>query len=365
MHKIKVKSSKHDYEILIGKKILGKAGELIKKLPFDGKVFILTQKNVAKHYLNDVERSLKKEGFQTVSYFAPDGEKAKSPEELVKVFAALLKGGFERRDMLLALGGGVIGDLGGFAASTYLRGIKFVNVATTLLAQVDSAIGGKTAVNLKEGKNLAGTFYPPLMVLSDVATLKTLPERELKASLAEVVKYGVIRDPQLFRLLEENVDKIARHDLKIYEEMVRRSSQIKATVVTRDEFETLGERMILNYGHTFGHAFEGAGSFKALLHGEAVGVGMHCAAILAEQMNLVKAPFCERQAKLLKKLGLPIKLSKSKFEIKSVMTAMMHDKKKRAGKIRFILPTRLGKVEAVDKIEMKDIQQLILKNILE
>lgn len=364
MHKIKVKSSKYNYEILIGRNILARTGEFVRGLSFQGKIFILTQKNIAKHYLPAVEKSLKKAGFPVTVYYVPDGEKAKSPEVLVKVYEALLAAGFERGDMLAALGGGVVGDLGGFAASTYLRGIAFVNIATTLLAQVDSAIGGKTAVNLKAGKNLAGTFYPPRLVISDIVTLKTLPARELTASLAEVVKYGVIRDPVLFKLLETSQSKIARRDLSIFEEMVKRSARIKAGVVSRDEFETLGERMILNYGHTFGHAFEGAGNFKTLLHGEAVSVGMHCAALLAEQEGFIKPPFCERQQKLLKALGLPCCLAKSKFSIQAVMQAMMHDKKKRAGKIRFILPTRLGKVDAFHQLDMKKIQKLIESKIL-
>jgi len=360
MHRIKVKSLKLDYEVLIGSNILSQTGAEIKKLPFSGKIFILTQKNAAKHYLAKLKNSLKKAGYSSVTvHYVPDGERAKAMSELVKIYEALLKHGFERGDMLLALGGGVVGDLGGFAASTYLRGIKFVNVATTLLAQVDSSIGGKTAVNLKEGKNLAGTFYPPHLVISDVAVLKTLPERELKASLAEVVKYGVIRDPDLFCLLEKSRKKIVAKDLKVFEEMVLRSAQIKAEVVSRDEFETKGERVILNYGHTFGHAFEKAGKYKVLLHGEGVSIGMHCAAVLAVQLKLVSADFCERQRALLQGLGLPYQLRKKQFNSKSIMQAMMHDKKKTAGKLRFILPTRMGKVAAFDNLKLSKVQKII------
>jgi 3-dehydroquinate synthase len=358
MKKINVKSSRHPYSIWVGKGVSGMAGKALKSLGFEGKVFILTQRKPAKHHLAKVVRSLKAAGYPGVAYEVPDGEKAKSLEVLRGVYAALLAKGFERRDLLLALGGGVVGDLGGFAAATYLRGIKFVNAGTTLLAQVDSSIGGKTGINLAEGKNLAGAFYPPSLVLSDTQVLETLPEPELRASYAEVVKYGMIRDRQLFALLERENERALLRSPRILEDVVTRSAGIKAGVVSRDEFETRGERMILNYGHTFGHGFEKVSGYR-MFHGDAVSLGMACAARLAVRMGMLD-PFVElRQLAVLRKLGLPVLLERKRFDAARVVGAMMHDKKKSAGKLRFVLPESIGSVTVRQDIPLSLVKDVI------
>ncbi len=326
-----------------------------------GKVLIVTQKKIPAVHLFKVKNSLSKSGFDARVFFLPDGEIAKSQQNLFKVYGTLLKNGFERKDTLLALGGGVTGDLTGFAAATYLRGIPFVNVPTTLLAQVDSAIGGKTGINLKEGKNLAGAFYPPKLVISDAQTLKTLPERELKAALGEVVKYGVISDAKLFKRLETFTIKDLRNNNNLLAEIVDACSRIKAGVVGRDEFETLGERMILNFGHTFGHGFEKALNYKKILHGEAVAVGMICAGRLAVELRMFSLADFARMENLMKKLGLPVSAEGMGVKTAAVLAAMAHDKKKKSGKVRFVLPVKIGKVVVRDGIPEASIKNVIRK----
>jgi 3-dehydroquinate synthase len=358
---IVVKSLRGTYKIVTGSGLLEKSGSLIAAAGVRGKILVVTQKNIAKWHLQKVEVSLKKSGFTSQVYYLPEGETAKSSDELFKLYAFMLEKGFERRDAILALGGGVTGDLSGFAAATYLRGIAFLNAPTTLLAQVDSAIGGKTGINLKEGKNLVGAFYPPKVVISDVQPLTTLPARELQAALAEVVKYGVISDPKLFALLERSADKILSKDTDLLHVIVEASSRIKAGVVSRDEFETSGERMILNFGHTFGHGFEKAFDFKKLLHGEAVSIGMVCAARLAAEMKMLPGAEVERIENLLRSFGLPLSIAGMNAKASDITAAMMHDKKKKAGKLRFVLPVKIGKVVVRDDVPARLIEKIILE----
>jgi 3-dehydroquinate synthase len=332
----------------VGEKLIPKTGSLLRRFVPEsgkaGKIMVVTQKRIARYYGKPLLSSLQKAGFRVSSHFLPEGEKAKSQQELFRLYRTLLALDFERRDMLLALGGGVTGDLTGFAAATYLRGIAFINIGTTLLAQVDSSIGGKTGINLEEGKNLVGAFYPPKLVISDTRSLRTLTGRDFNASLAEVVKYGIIRDPQLFRLLESQAARILARDPKLLAEIVTDSARIKALVVSHDERETKGERMILNYGHTFGHGFEQALGYKHLRHGEAVSIGMVCAARLAVKLELFSAAEAERQNRLLEKLGLPISLSGLKLATHKILCGMTRDKKKHAGRLCFVLPVKIGKV---------------------
>ncbi len=356
-----VKSLRGNYKIVTGSGLLAKCGGLIANAGIKGKVLIVTQRNIAKWHLQKVEVSLRKSGFDSTVYYLPEGETAKSSAELFKLYGFMLEKGFERRDAVLALGGGVTGDLSGFAAATYLRGVAFINAPTTLLAQVDSAIGGKTGINLNEGKNLIGAFYPPKVVISDVEPLKTLPVRELTAALAEVVKYGVISEPKLFTLLEKSADKILSKDPDLLETIVEASSRIKAGVVSRDEFETSGERMILNFGHTFGHGFEKAFDYKKLLHGEAVSIGMVCAGRAAVEMGLFEKTDFVRLAALLKNLDLPVSVSGLSAKVSDVTSAMMHDKKKKAGKLRFVLPVKIGKVVVRDDVPARLIEKIILE----
>jgi 3-dehydroquinate synthase len=327
MKRIKVKSQRGPYEILIGKGLIGKAGAILKEAGLGGKAMIVAQPSVSELYLKPLAASLKSKKYEIHTHLLSEGEIAKSEAELFKLLNALCDKDFERKDILIALGGGVTGDLTGFAASSYLRGIAFVNIPTTLLAQVDSAIGGKTGINLRQGKNLVGAFYPPKAVISDITALKTLPMRELHASLAEVVKYGVIRDAKLFRFLEEHYDSILAKEPASLEKIVEASSAIKAGVVTRDEHETKGERMILNFGHTFGHGFEQALHYTKLLHGEAVSIGMVCAAQLAVKLKMFSETNFVRLLEVLRHFRLPVSLKGLNVDSESVLSAMSRDRK--------------------------------------
>ena len=319
---------------------------------------IVSQKNL-KPYLKTISASLEKNGFEVHVHILPEGEIAKSGAELFRLSRVLLAKGFERKDGIVAVGGGVVSDLSGFAASVYLRGIRYVNVATTLLAQVDSAIGGKTAIDLKEGKNLMGSFWPPSLVISDVSVLRSLPTRELCASLGEVVKYGVIRDRALFSLLEKNGKKILRKDLRTIEKVVLACARIKAGVVSRDEFETRGERAILNYGHTFAHGIEGALSYQGLVHGEAVAIGMMMAAQLAADLGFCSEELPWRQMKLLVSVQLPVSIKKYNLAIAAILKAMMTDKKKSQGALRFVLPRRIGQVTVEKNIPLESVRKIL------
>jgi 3-dehydroquinate synthase len=361
---IPVKSHKGNYRIVVGRNLLGKAGSLLRGLGLKGKVFVMVQKNFIKaypRYRDQVMASLLHNGFKAYDHLLPDGEKAKSQECLFSAYQHLLDKKFERRDTVMALGGGVVGDLAGYTAATFLRGIAFINIATTLLAQVDSSIGGKTGINLGQGKNLVGAFYPPRLVISDTEVLRTLPDRELHASLAEVVKYGMIRDARLLRLVEKRGDEILKKNSRLLEKIVIASAKIKAGVVSRDEFETQGERMILNFGHTFGHGFEQALNYNyhKLVHGEAVSIGMVCAARLANRLKIFSLSETKRLVKVLENLHLPVSLSGLDLEREDILSGMMHDKKKKAGKLRFVLPVKIGKVVLRENIPQKLLKEVI------
>lgn len=360
MKTISVKSSRGEYKIAVGRGLLSRTAELISPwLKAGRKVALVTQDPLKPAHLPKVLGSLKKKKVEIYIHTLPNGEAAKSEKELFRLLSALVNEKFERQDILIALGGGVVGDLTGFAASIFLRGIPFVNIATTLLAQVDSAIGGKTGINLPEGKNLVGAFYPPRLVVSDMETLQTLPERELAAALAEVVKYGVIHDAKLFEFLEKSSAKILGKNPEALERIVSDSSAIKAGVVSRDEFETLGERLILNFGHTLGHGFEQALRYKDILHGEAVSVGMVCAAKIAVAQKLLKQEELERLVRLLQKFVLPVDLSSFRISSQDVMRAMQRDKKKKGGKLRFVLPEKIGRV-----VIREDVPDAVIQNTL-
>ena len=359
MRTIQVKSLKGNYKICIGQGLLPRTGALVSNIFAPGtKLMIVSQKNL-EPYLKTIASSLSKKGFEVYSHMIPDGEIAKSGAELFRLSYDLLAKGFERRDGIVAVGGGVVSDLAGFAASVYLRGIRYVNIATTLLAQVDSAIGGKTAIDLKEGKNLMGAFWPPALVISDVSVLRSLPQRELCASLGEIVKYGVIRNPALFNLLEKNCKRMLRKDLGAIEKVALACAKIKVGAVSRDEFETKGERAILNYGHTFAHGIEGALGYKGLVHGEAVAIGMMMAAQLAADLGLCSQELPWRQMKLLISLKLPVSIKKFNLKTAAILKAMMTDKKKNKGTLRFVLPWRIGKVTVEKNIPTENVRKIL------
>jgi 3-dehydroquinate synthase len=273
------------------------------------------------------------------------GEVSKAPDVATDLWEQMLEQGADRQTVVIALGGGVVGDLAGFVAATFARGLSFVQVPTSLLAQVDSSVGGKVGVNLPGAKNMVGAFWQPRGVVVDVDVLSTLPESEYRAGLAEVVKYGVIMDAEFFGYLESNIEPINDRDADVLTYVVERCCRLKADVVEEDEREETGRRAILNYGHTFCHAFEAATNYEDLLHGEGVAIGMMCAARLAERLGRVDQAFVKRQLQLLTALGLPTGVPD--VEPDELIEAMYHDKKVDRGELRFVLPTRLGQVELV------------------
>ena len=332
------------YNILIQEGLLNKSGACLQEAGLSGRVGVVTNPTVARHYINELTKSLKKTGFHVTVITLPDGERAKSLPWASKILDELVTRRFERSDFLLALGGGVIGDITGFAASMYLRGIPFVQVATTLIAQVDSSVGGKTGVNHRLGKNLIGAFYQPRLVMMDTATLRTLPSREWIAGLAEVIKYGMIADRSFFEYLERHINAILRMETEPIEFMVRRCCEIKASVVAADERES-GLRRILNYGHTIGHALESLGKYKKYIHGEAVGIGMVQESAIAHHLKLCSKEVVSRQKELVSRAGLPDGLPSLKMS--DLWGAMQHDKKVKEGRLHCVFPREVGQVEVL------------------
>jgi 3-dehydroquinate synthase len=307
-------------------------------------VAIVTNQVVNKLYGRAVQRALKQAGFSPFLVMIPDGEQAKSMPWLSKILDALVAQRFERQDIILALGGGVVGDVGGFAASAYLRGVPFVQVPTTLVAQVDSSVGGKTGVNHPLGKNLIGAFYQPRVVIIDPQVLQTLPKREWTAGLAEVIKYGMVADSNFFEYLEQHVEGLRAQAEEVIPTVIRRCCEIKAEVVGGDEREA-GRRRILNYGHTVGHALETWGNYKTWVHGEAVGIGMVQEAMIAQFLGICDKEVVERQRDLIQDVGLPVAMPAMKFT--DLWGAMQHDKKVDKGQINCVVPKRIGDVQIV------------------
>lgn len=329
------------YPIHIGAGILARAGELLAQAGLRGKVAIVTNPVVAQLYLDTAHDALSRAGYDVTPILLPDGEEHKSLKSLSSIYDALIAGRFERKSCVFALGGGVIGDLGGFAAATYLRGIPYVQVPTTLLAQVDSSVGGKTGVNHRAGKNLIGAFYQPKLVLIDISVLRSLPKRELIAGLAEVIKYGIIEDPALFSTLEQEMEKIIGLDPDTLSRIVASSCAIKARVVEADEREE-DYRAVLNFGHTLGHALEAATDYRQFLHGEAVAIGMIKATALSVSQGLCDSTTLQRILSLVQRAGLPVDFPAG-VAPQSLIQAMEIDKKVAGGKIKFVLCERIGK----------------------
>ena len=304
------------------------------------RALVLTDRNCLR-YARSVAALFEQTGTAAEVVALPAGESQKTLATAAKIYDRMAKAGMDRKSILAAVGGGVITDVGGFVASTYMRGIPSLLVPTTLLGQVDAAIGGKTGVNLSHGKNLVGTFSQPRLVLCDPESLKTLPAREYVSGLGEVVKYGMIRDAVLFEFVEKNIEGLRNRDPGILEEVVYRCAAIKADVVTRDERES-GERAILNYGHTIGHALEAAGNYRLLHHGEAVSIGMEAEAVVSMELGIAPIEVLAAQNRLLKLCGLPTRIKK--LPQKKVMASLRLDKKNVAGKTRFVLPEAVGRV---------------------
>ena len=340
-HCVSVSLGARSYDIRIKPGALGEIGPSLAMLGLRGKVGVVTNPIVGRLYAPGVLRSLRAVGLDASMIVLPEGERAKSLSSVSVILDALVKARFERGSALVALGGGVIGDLTGFAASIYMRGIPFIQAPTTLVAQVDSSVGGKTGVNHPLGKNLIGTFFQPRLVLVDPDTLRTLPPREWVAGLAEVVKYGVIADEDFFAYLEQQVDRLLKLEAEPVGHVIARSCEIKASVVAQDERES-DLRRILNYGHTVGHALESLGGYRKLIHGEAVAIGMVQEADLARHLGLCAPEVVERQRVLVRRAGLPATLPPVTFG--KLWAAMQHDKKVAQGRLYCALPERIGRV---------------------
>ena len=319
-------------------------------------VYLLTSPRVARHWRGKIERGLRAAGLRGTILF-DDREAAKSMATVEHICRELVRAGADRRAVLVAVGGGVVGDVAGFAAASYLRGVRLVHVPTTLVAQVDSAIGGKTGVNLPEGKNLVGAFYPPHLVLADPETLATLPPREFRSGLYEVVKYGVIGDARLFSYSKNQSSSVLQRERAALDFVIPRCIRAKADVVGRDERES-GLREILNFGHTFAHAFETATRYRRYLHGEAVGWGMIAAARLSAKLGMLGPDEAKRIEKLVRSIGplppLPNAAPERLIEI------MRSDKKTRAGKLRFVLTSGVGKAETVAGVPVSAVRRILL-----
>jgi 3-dehydroquinate synthase len=349
-----VNLAERSYDIQIGEGTLDQAGAFLAARRQVTHAVVITDENVEKPHAVQVAESLAEASMGVDLVVIEPGEPAKSIEVAAALWEKLLQLGADRKSVVAAVGGGVVGDLAGFVAATYARGIRFFQVPTSLLAQVDSSVGGKVAINLPEAKNMVGAFLQPLGVLIDTATLETLDGRQYRAGLGEVVKYGVIQDAGFFDDLEANVAGLVERDHAVLRQVVARCCRLKADVVQEDEREETGLRAILNYGHTFAHALEALSGYGELLHGEAVAIGMLCASRLAERLGRVDAALCERQRRLLAALGLPTQVPPLDHD--QILRTMMHDKKVQHGRLRFVLPTRMGHVELVGDVSPDEVR---------
>ena len=360
MASVSVRLGERSYIIAI-EKTLERFPRELRRLDPGTEAAVITNPKVKSLFGKKVGNSLRKAGLKTRFLLVPDSEKAKSLKEAMRLLASLSKmDGKGKRLCVVALGGGVVGDLGGFAASAYKRGIPYIQVPTTLLAQVDSSIGGKVAVDLPEGKNLVGSFYQPKLVYSDISFLKRLSGRDFASGMAEVIKYAVIKDRALFGYLERNRQKILKRDAGTLLEIVKRCAKIKAGIVSKDEKEKKSIRTILNYGHTVGHAIEAAhGYSNAYSHGEAVGLGMIAAARISHRSGIFPVEGISRIEKLIGDFGLPVKMKKA--DMGKIMGSLSRDKKFIRGVNRFVLPVKIGRVVVKEAVPEPLIREEIKK----
>ncbi len=357
MQEIRVELAERSYTISIGSGILERIGEKFRRYEFSPKTALVSNPTVFGLYGESVVNSLRSEGYDVCTVLIPDGEEYKDFLWAYHILSELLKAGLDRKSAVLALGGGVIGDITGFVASTYMRGIAYMQVPTTLLAQVDSSVGGKTGVNHHLGKNMIGTFYQPRLTWIDVDTLRTLPEREFLAGMAEVIKYGVIWDGEFFKYLARERERILRLDPRCLARIIGRSCEIKADVVSRDEREE-GLRAILNYGHTIGHAIETVTGYRRYLHGEAVAIGMVREAELSEALGFLEKGKAAEIKALVDSYGLPSSTDRT-LDPTLMLKAMAIDKKTLAGRLSFVLPVDIGRV----RIE-RGVKEDVIKDVI-
>ena len=355
--RVRVELGERSYDIVIGRGLLSQTAEYLRPLKLGKRGVIVTDTNVEARYAGALCKALDKDGITAEVLTVPPGEASKSLRQANRLFEKLPSVGLDRHSFLVALGGGVVGDVAGYVAACYLRGIALVQIPTSLLAQVDSSVGGKVGVNLPQGKNLVGAFYQPRLVLADTDTLQTLPARELRSGFAEVIKHGAIRDAKFFAWLEREYHQALALDTAAVTHVVRRCCEIKAEVVSADERES-GLRAILNFGHTLGHAMEALSEYVGLLHGEAIAMGMCCGARLSVKRAGLSEADAERLQDLIAASGLPTKLGKT-FELRELLAAARLDKKARNGKLRFALLKRLGDAIISDVVTDADLEEAV------
>ena len=344
---VPIRAGPRPYAAIVGSRLLDRTGTLVAKEIRGSRCAIIADENTGRLFGERVVESLRREKFEPSLIIVPSGEKSKSLQQVEAICEQMVRAGLDRQSFIVALGGGVIGDLAGFVAAIFHRGISYVQVPTTLLAQVDSSIGGKTAVNIASGKNLIGAVHHPLVVISDVDLLKTLPPREFNQGVAEIIKHGIIRDPALFDSLE-NLD---RDDLA---PLVRRNVEIKAEFVARDERDTTGQRALLNFGHTIGHAIEAAGDYRELLHGEAISLGIVAACNISTKRAGLPEQDRHKIMSILQRFDLPTRLPENISRDK-IMDAVQRDKKFENGKVRFVVTPKIGSARLSDDVTMEDI----------
>jgi 3-dehydroquinate synthase len=356
---ITVELPQQSYDIAIASGGLDQLGNWMQPLKLGKKVLLVSNPVLLKHYGQRAIASLEQAGFEVTTHTIPAGERYKTLNSIQKIYDTALSQRLERSSTIVALGGGVIGDMAGFAAATWLRGISFVQVPTSLLAMVDASIGGKTGVNHPQGKNLIGAFHQPRLVLIDPEVLNTLSAREFRAGMAEVIKYGVIWDAELFEALEaaKRLDQQRYIDAALMQLILTRSCRAKAHVVSKDEKEA-GLRAILNYGHTIGHAVESLTGYRLVTHGEAVAIGMVAASQLAVDLGFWDETASQRQHALIEKAGLPTRLPAG-LDIDAIVSALQTDKKVDAGKVRFVLPTQIGAATVTNQVSSAAIEKVL------
>ncbi len=361
MNSIKVNLGNRSYRIVVGYDILPSIGAYITKLNIGRDAYVITNLAIKKKYASPLASALNTCGFHLRFRIIPDSEKSKSVAVFSSIISDIAKFDKKKRTFVIAFGGGVVGDLSGFVASIYKRGIPYIQVPTTLLAQVDSAIGGKTGIDLEEGKNLVGAFYQPRLVFSDVRFLKTLDQRQIRSGLAEVIKYGIIKDKTLFVYLEKNYRDVLRLKPSALEYIVNRCAGIKAEIVEKDEREEKGIRTILNFGHTIGHAIEAAAGYKSYTHGEAVALGMLAASDISCSLGLLDYSLAKRIEKLVKSIGLPLKIKR--LSLQGIVNAHYRDKKFIGSRNRFVLSSSIGRTNLVENVPLEVIKQALLKRL--
>ena len=368
MQIIPVALGARSYDVLVGPDLLAQVGTLVTSRLKARRVAIVTDANVASRHLATVRDSLAASGLKSTGIVLPAGESTKCFAELARLSEALLEAGIERNDLVIALGGGVIGDIAGFAAAILRRGVRYVQIPTSLLAQVDSSVGGKTAINAPQGKNLIGAFHQPVLVIADTSVLSTLPDREMRSGYAEVVKYGLLGDREFYDWLDSNRDDVLSRNPAALAHAVGKSVAMKAGIVARDETET-GERMLLNLGHTFGHALEAwTGYSGTLLHGEAVAIGMCFAFQFSEEQNIAPLQTAARVKAHIRAAGLPTTISevnaKEPANVDRLMRAIAQDKKIADGRLTFILARGIGEAFVTRDIEAERVRDFLSRAII-